>query len=81
MPVKISGDQAITLSPGEHSQLIKAIVEDFAERFVPGADLIYVGDTGEKWGYFNEPLLEQLGVKDPFVRVGAFCSARKTPAP
>ncbi len=63
VPVKISDDQAITLSPGEHSQLIKAIVEDFAERFVPGADLIYVGDTGEKWGYFNEPLLEQLGVK------------------
>ena len=62
VPVKIADGQEITLSPGEHSQLIKAIVEDFAERFVPGAVLVYVGDTGEKWGYFDEPLLAKLGV-------------------
>lgn len=63
VPVKIAEGQEITLSPGEHNQLIKDIVEDFAERFVPGAVLVYVGDTGDKWGYFNKPLLDKLGVK------------------
>lgn len=48
--------------PGEHSQLIKAIVEDFAARFAPGSALVYVGDTGDKWGYFDTELLARLGV-------------------
>jgi hypothetical protein len=25
--------------------------------------VVYVGDTGKKWGYFNEPLLRELGVR------------------
>lgn len=53
---------AFQLSPGEHSELIKAIIEEFAPRFTPGAQLIYAGDTGEKWGYFDDETLETLGV-------------------
>jgi hypothetical protein len=30
-------------------------IDEFAPRFAPGAVLIYAGDTGEKWGYFDEP--------------------------
>ena len=52
----------IELSPGAHSELIKAIVEAFAPCFVPGSILLYVGDTGNKWGYFDESLLASLGV-------------------
>jgi hypothetical protein len=66
VPVKISGGKKIKLSPGEHSKLIKAIVDEFASRFVPGAVLIYVGDTGEKWGYFDEKALAKLGVTVDF---------------
>jgi hypothetical protein len=62
IPVQIAPGKTITLSPGDHSDLIRAIVEDFAPRFVPGGILIYVGDTGEKWGYFDAPLLVELGV-------------------
>ena len=29
---------------------------------MPGADLIYAGDTGSKWGFFNTDLLEKIGV-------------------
>ncbi len=66
VPVKIAPRKKIRLSPGEHSDLIKAIVEEFAPRFVPGGTLIYAGDTGEKWGYFDAPLLKGLGVSvDP----------------
>jgi BsuBI/PstI restriction endonuclease C-terminus. len=42
--------------------LIRSIIENFAPRFVPGSKLIYVGDTGDKWGYFDIELLENLGV-------------------
>jgi len=42
--------------------LIRAIIEDFGPRFAPGSVLIYAGDTGDKWGYFDAPLLAELGV-------------------
>jgi len=62
IPVRISKDQEIKLSAGEHSKLIKDIIEQFCPRFVPGGMLIYVGDTGDKWGYYNKPLLSSLGI-------------------
>ncbi|NHO33507.1 BsuBI/PstI family type II restriction endonuclease [Acetobacter fallax] len=62
IPVEIAPGKKITLSPGEHSELIRAIVEDFGPRFAPGSTLVYVGDTGDKWGYFDAPLLADLGV-------------------
>lgn len=62
VPVKVAADKEITLSAGKHSHLMKQIIEEFAPRFVPGGQLIYVGDTGDKWGYFDEALLASLGV-------------------
>ena len=62
VPVQIAPGKMIKLSPGEHSELIREIIQSFAPRFAPGAVLIYAGDTGEKWGYFEEPLLAKLGV-------------------
>jgi len=62
IPVKISRNKKIILSPGEHSELIRDIIEDFSPRFAPGSQLIYAGDTGSKWGYFNETLLVEIGV-------------------
>ena len=34
LPVKLATGETIRLSPGDHSELIKAIIEEFAERFV-----------------------------------------------
>jgi hypothetical protein len=62
LPVKLTTGDTIRLSPGDHSELIKAIIEEFAPRYVPGGALIYAGDTGEKWGYFDKDLLQKLGV-------------------
>jgi hypothetical protein len=62
VPVVIAPGRDIALTPGEHSELIRAIIEDFAPRFAPGSLLIYAGDTGDKWGYFDEVLLARLGV-------------------
>lgn len=63
IPVEIAPGKQITLSPGEHSELIRAIIENFAPRFAPGSVLVYAGDTGNKWGYFDAVLLAELGVK------------------
>jgi hypothetical protein len=63
LPVRLATGETIHLSPGDHSELIKAIIEEFAPRFVPGGVLIYAGDTGEKWGYFDKELLAKLGVE------------------
>jgi adenine-specific DNA-methyltransferase len=52
----------LNLSPGAHSQLIKEIIEQFAPRFAPGSNLIYVGDTGNKSIVFDEQYLASLGI-------------------
>lgn len=64
VPVIIKRGKKIELSPGAHSKLIKAIIEEFAPRFAPGSILIYAGDTGKKWGYFDEHLLNSLGIEN-----------------
>ena len=80
VPVKIAKGKEITLSPGKHSELIRDIIEEFGSRFVPGGRLIYAGDTGDKWGYFDAPLLAELGVNiDPHGKmpdVVLFCPKR-----
>lgn len=47
MPVRINGEN-FTFSPGKHNQLQKAIIEEFAPRFAPNTECLYVGDTTEK---------------------------------
>jgi len=63
VPVTITPNTEITLSPGEHSELLRAIIDHFIPRFAPGGLLIYVGDTGDKWGYFDIDLLTELGIE------------------
>lgn len=62
IPVEISPGKQVTLSPGEHSELIRAVIEQFAPCFAPGSRLVYAADTGDKWGYFDAALLGKLGV-------------------
>jgi hypothetical protein len=62
VPVELANGKTMQLSPGLHSILIAQIIKQFAERFAPGSKLVYAGDTGEKWGYFDEDLLKRLGV-------------------
>ena len=60
MPVKINGED-FTFSPGDHNQLQKAIIEEFAPRFAPNSECLYVGDTIEKDLVKNEDKLCKLG--------------------
>lgn len=60
MPVKINGID-FTFSTGKHNQLQKAIIEEFAPRFAPNAECLYVGDTEKKDLVKNDTKLQMLG--------------------
>ena len=47
----------------KHSNLIRAIIEEFASRFVPGNTLVHVGDTADKRICFDHDRLTALDVK------------------
>lgn len=60
MPVKINGLD-FSFSAGKHNELQKAIIEEFAPRFAPNSECLYVGDTIEKDLVKNVDKLEKLG--------------------
>ncbi len=60
MPVNINGIP-FSLSAGKHNQLQKAIIEEFAPRFAPHSQCLYLGDTTEKDLVKNTDLLNKLG--------------------
>jgi len=62
IPITLASGKTISLSPGGQNILIEQIIKEFCPRFTPGGKLIYVGDTGNKWSYFDEQSLEALGV-------------------
>jgi len=59
--IPVQNIEGLKLSPGKHSQLIKDIIDNFAPRFIPGSILLYAGDTGNKWGYFDKEVFNKLG--------------------
>lgn len=62
IPLTLDDGTEIKLSPGDHSQLIHDIVVEFGPRFAPGAEVIYLGDTGAKEDFFKKERLAELGV-------------------
>ncbi len=62
IPVIISPGQTINLSPGGQNVLVRKVIEDFAPRFIPGGKVLYVGDTKDKFAFFNQDGLSSLGV-------------------
>lgn len=60
MPVKIN-NRDFQFSPGKHNELQKAIIEEFAPRFAPNSECLYVGDTIEKDLVKDEEKLKKLG--------------------
>lgn len=61
--VTVKDGEAISLSPGSHNELTKAIVDHFLPRFGNSATLLYVGDTENKWAYIDEDAIASLGIE------------------
>lgn len=60
MLVNINGE-SFKFSTGKHNELQKAIIEEFAPRFAPNSECLYVGDTIEKDLVKNVEKLKELG--------------------
>ena len=80
MPVQINGI-SFSLSPGKHNELQKAIIEEFAPRFVPNAQCLYLGDTIDKELVKNKSTLEKVGFSitqhDKMPDVVLYCEDRQ----
>jgi len=50
----------LEFSAGEHNDLQKAIIEDFLPRYGFGAEVLYVGDTSDKYLHLETEKLEDL---------------------
>jgi type II restriction enzyme len=48
VPVLLPDGASLVLSPGKHNLLQAAIIEEFAPRFAPGAQVLYLGDTANE---------------------------------
>ncbi len=60
MSVKINNADFV-LSPGSHNKLQKTILEEFAPRFAPNSECLYIGDTTNKDLVKNVEKLSELG--------------------
>ena len=59
--VETYASKRFSFSPGKHNELQKAIIEEFAPRFAPDSECLYVGDTIEKDLVKNVEKLTKLG--------------------
>lgn len=60
VPVTIPNGKTLILTPGEHNDLQKAVIEEFLPRYGFGAELLYVGDTADKFLLLEKGILEKL---------------------
>lgn len=58
----INGIQ-IEFKRSPHNKLQKAILEEFATRFAKGAELLYVGDTADRYLYINKTKIDELDIE------------------
>ena len=62
IPVILADGSELKLSPGKHNQVQVAIIKEFAPRFAPGSELLYVGDTANKDLFVDKKTLDGIGI-------------------
>lgn len=60
VPVTLPSGVNLELSAGEHNILQKRIIEDFLSEFGMGAQVLYVGDTSDKYLYRDDNALKAI---------------------
>ncbi len=62
VPLHLPDGVSLQLSPGRHNELQRAVIEQFAPRFAPGASVLYLGDTAAKSLYMHTERLSALSI-------------------
>lgn len=60
IPVILPGGFELTLTPGEHNELQRAVIHEFLPRYGYGADVLYIGDTADKYKIRETASLKEL---------------------
>lgn len=60
--IKLSRDAVVYLSAGKHNVLQRAVIEDFAPRFVKESKVIYLGDTADKHAWIDSKKMKDLRI-------------------
>ncbi len=60
IPVIFPSGKTLEFSPGKHNELQKAVIENFLPRYGYGAEVLYVGDTAEKFLHLEVERLNEL---------------------
>ncbi|MGO2092095.1 MAG: BsuBI/PstI family type II restriction endonuclease [Microbacterium gubbeenense] len=62
IPVTLPGGVELTLGAGGQNVLIKQMIDDFCAYFIPGGEVLYIGDADSKLMHFDEAKLAELGI-------------------
>lgn len=60
IPIVLPLGKKLDFSPGKHNELQKAIIEEFLPRYGYGAEVLYVGDTANKFLHLESNRLHEL---------------------
>lgn len=62
VPATLPSGERIKLTPGGQNTVIKLVIENFCPRFAPGGQILYIGESGDKFSVFEPAALEDLGI-------------------
>ena len=62
IPITVNSE-GFEFSTGKHNELQKAIIEEFAPRFAQNTEVIYVGDTTNKFLVLNQDRFKELKIE------------------
>ena len=60
VPVVLPGGKKLSFSPGEHNRLQKSVIEEFLPVYGYGSEILYVGDTADKFLHLDKARLKEL---------------------
>jgi hypothetical protein len=61
VPIEVAPGVELQFGPGEHNQLIKAVIREFLPRYGSDAQVLYVGDAEKRDLHIQEQKLSELG--------------------
>lgn len=62
IPVRMPSNEIEYINPGGQNKLIKAMVEEFCPRFIPGGRVLYIGDADNKTVNYDKDIFSSLGI-------------------
>lgn len=63
--IVLPGEVGLRFTPGAHNELQKAIVDKFLPRYGYGCEILYIGDSSDKYLHLNYEKLLELNFPEP----------------